>query len=176
MQEEQPTVIDNKQPIYRFKFTEDFTSILFQFAKIHQFDDRHAFKESWERWIENNNSSINNEMSRLHELGYEGDILNKMFKSARYYFRKKSTNKKDPKERRKYIHLDRVILDSMDEHIDSLDKISPADAFIDYCKQYSEEIKTEANRLHNNTDLTNEDISTKFKKTYKNRYFQIFKI
>ena len=80
--------------IYRFKFTEDFMSELYKFSKIHQFDDRKDFKEAWKIWTEENEQIIDSEMCRLLHLGYNGDVLDKMFKSARYYFRKKGTEKK----------------------------------------------------------------------------------
>jgi hypothetical protein len=76
-------------PIFRFKFTEAFMEDLYKFSKIHQYDHRKDFKEAWTIWIEENNDIIDEEVERLLALGYDGDILDKMFKSARYYFRKK---------------------------------------------------------------------------------------
>jgi hypothetical protein len=111
---------DNNLPtvIYRFKFTEEFMEDLYKFSKIHQYDDRKDFKEAWKVWIEENESIIDEEMRRLLNLGYEGDVLDKMFKSARYYFRKKSTEKKEPRQRRHYISVNRDLLDAMDNHIE----------------------------------------------------------
>ena len=43
--------------------------------------------------------------------------MDKMFKSARYYFRKKSTEKKAPLERRDYGGTQKDMLDAMDYHI-----------------------------------------------------------
>ena len=80
--------------IYRYKFTEDFTSELFKFSKIHQYDHRKDFKEAWNVWFEENNEIVNDEIRRLTNLGYDGDVQDKMFKSARYYFRKKALKKK----------------------------------------------------------------------------------
>jgi hypothetical protein len=37
-----------KMKTYRYKFDNDITDELSYFAKIHQYDDRHAFKEAWE--------------------------------------------------------------------------------------------------------------------------------
>ena len=82
-------------PIYRYKFSNDFTEGLFTFAKIHQYDDRKTFKEAWTKWTEENDIIITNEIRRLKDNGYEGNILDKMFKSARYYFRKKPNQKKE---------------------------------------------------------------------------------
>ena len=89
--------------IYRFKFTPDFTQLLFEFSKLHRFDDRHTFREAWELWLDENNDEVCKETRYLSNLGYEGDVLDKMYKSSRYYFRKKSTSKVEPKKRRVYV-------------------------------------------------------------------------
>ena len=86
--------------IYRYKFTEELTAELFKFSKIHQYDHRKDFKEAWAIWLENNEYLVETEIRRLKNFGYIGDIRDKMFKSARYYLRKKSTEKKAPAERR----------------------------------------------------------------------------
>ena len=87
------------------------------------------------------------------------------------------SKKNEPKNRRKYIGLGRGILDSMDDHILNLKaNESPADAFILYCQLYSLDIREEATRLLNATDLDQQEVTQKFKKTFKNRYFQIKKI
>ena len=44
--------------IYRFKFTDDFTSELYKFSKIHQYDHRKDFKEAWENWTEENDGLV----------------------------------------------------------------------------------------------------------------------
>jgi hypothetical protein len=80
--------------IYRYKFTDKFMNELYIFAKVHQYDHRKVFKEAWEVWLEENNTIVASEEKRIIELGYSGNIIEKMFKSARYYFRKKSTEKK----------------------------------------------------------------------------------
>jgi hypothetical protein len=79
--------------------TDEFMKELHNFSKIHQYDHRKDFKEAWNTWIEENNDIVTDEIRRLTEMGYDGDILDKMFKSARYYFRKKSTEKNEPQAR-----------------------------------------------------------------------------
>ena len=100
--------------IFRYKFTDEFTGELFQFSKVHQYDHRKDFKEAWNIWTEDNDNIVGEEVRRLTNLGYDGDILDKMFKSARYYFRKKSTEKKEPVKRRDYIGIQKELLDSME--------------------------------------------------------------
>ena len=105
--------------IYRYKFEDTFTKELYKFSKIHQYDHRKDFKIAWNAWVEDNTELVEHETRRLENLEYEGDILDKMFKSARYYFRKKSTEKKAPKTRREYVSVQKEFLDAMDAHIKS---------------------------------------------------------
>jgi len=74
---------DLNATIFRYKFTDDFTSDLYKFSKIHQYDARQDFKEAWLKWTEENGEIVAKEMRRLIEIGYEGDVLDKMFKSYR---------------------------------------------------------------------------------------------
>jgi len=159
--------------IYRFKFTQNFMDELYKFSKVHQYDDRKSFKDAWEIWTQEQEDLIETEVARLNNLGYDGDVLDKMFKSARYYFRKKGTSKPEPKERRKYLGVHKELLDAMDSHIlngrNSQD-YKPSDGFVDFCKTNTEELKEEIAKLLEN-DMDSSEIMNKIKKTYKNRYF-----
>ena len=111
------TINDTNSSIYRFKFTTDVMIYLTSFAKKHQFVDRKTYKESWETWLNDNSEMVEEECCRLYKLGYEGDVKDKMFKAARYYFRKKSSNKLEPQKRKNYVTFDHELLNCMDEHI-----------------------------------------------------------
>jgi len=165
--------------IYRFKFTDYFMEELYKFSKIHQYDDRKDFKEAWTLWTEENNELINQEMERLNNLGYEGDILDKMFKSARYYFRKKSTEKIEPKKRRQYISVSRELLNAMDHHIEeniSIKDYQPKTGYLSFCKDNEEILRESISKMFEQGINSNELIQDKIKKTYKNRYFMLTKI
>lgn len=165
-------------PIYRFKFTDEFMSELHVFSKIHQYDERNDFKEAWNIWAEDNIETINKEMRRLHQLGYDGDILDKMYKSARYYFRKKSDEKKEPTQRRSYISVSTDLLVSMDLHIQKKIKeknYNPKTGFIIYCKEHESLLKQVIANIMETEDIEAKLIGEKIKKTYKNRYFMIVK-
>jgi hypothetical protein len=164
--------------IYRYKFTNEFTSELFTFSKIHQYDHRKDFKEAWKIWLEENESIVDDEVRRLHNFNYEGNVQEKMFKSARYYFRKKSTEKKEPTERRIYVSVQKDLLDAIDEHINSQIKnknYKPSQGFDEFCKNNIELLKNEVNILCKNGLTDSNEIKKKIKKTYKNRYFLIIK-
>ena len=164
----------NNINIYRYKFTDEFTNELFRFSKIHQYDHRKDFKEAWTNWIDENDDIVNIEMRRLINLGYDGKIEDKMFKSARYYFRKKGTEKKAPVERRSYVSVQKELLDAMDTDIKSkIDskECKPSEGFADFCKNNIELLKQEVNILCQNGIIDASEIKKKIKKTYKNRYF-----
>jgi hypothetical protein len=164
--------------IYRYKFIETFTQELYKFSKIHQYDHRTDFKTSWNNWIEENDDIVCEEVRRLTNLGYDGDVLDKMFKSARYYFRKKSTEKKIPQKRRTYIGAQKELLDSMDKHIEENirnEEYKPADAFESYCTENIKLLTEEINRLVKTGLKDSKEIKQKIKKTYKNRYFLFIK-
>ena len=84
--------INNNIKTYRHEFSKEFMADLSTFAKVHQFDDRHAYKSEWAKWTQQDNiaQAMDVEKRRLEENGYKGDIQDKMFKAGRYYFRKKS--------------------------------------------------------------------------------------
>lgn len=162
--------------IYRYKFAEEFMEQLYVFSKIHQYDDRKDFKEAWKNWTEENDEIIDIEMRRLLNLGYDGDILNKMFKSARYYFRKKSGEKKEPKQRRQYISVNRELLDAMDNHISKKifdAEYQPKTGFIEFCKDNEKILKETIAKIFEQGIKSSELIEDKIKKTYKNRYFML---
>jgi hypothetical protein len=163
--------------IYRYKFTQDFMNVLYGFSKVHQYDDRKSYKEAWTMWIEDNEEIVSAETARLLNLRYDGDIIDKMFKSARYYFRKKSTTKPEPKDRRQYMSVHKDLLDAMDEQIYANMKqidYKPSDGFVNFCNTSVELLKEEVTRFvvdQGVTDITY--IKNKIKKTYKNRYYMI---
>jgi len=160
---------------FRFKFSQNFMPFLVDFSEIHRYDDPKAFKDHWDIWIKDNKEVINREINILRSVGYDGDVLVKMYKSARYYFKNKSTEKTNPKKRRQYIGLERDFLDSIDSHINDIalkNSMKPAKALINFldAENNKEIIKKEIQRLKKfNLDIT--EINQKFKKTYKNRYF-----
>ena len=159
--------------IFRYKFTDDFTSELFKFSKIHQYDHRKDFKEAWKTWLEENEEIVEEETCRLKNLGYQDNVEDKMFKSARYYFRKKSTEKKAPVKRRDYMGVQKVLLGAMDNHIRRgiKEEFKPSDGFDDFCNKNKDLLKEEVTTLCKNGFTDSNEIKNKIKKTYKNRYF-----
>ena len=158
----------------RFKFSENVINELHYFGKLHQYDTREQYNDAWSVWLEEKNDIIREETRRLEETGYEGNIADKLYKSARYYYRKKSSEKIEPKSRRKYVTLDKSILQSMDNHIQNNSKkadYTPKLYYEEYCREHKEVLASEIERILNNDELSEAVIQDKFKKTYKNRYY-----
>ena len=98
-----------------------------------------------------------------------------MYKSVRYYFKNKSDVKKEVKQRRQYLGLSPEFREAVDTHIQNVAlrrELKPSIGFVDFMDQvvYSELIRSEKLRLES-YNFTKEDINSKFKKSYKNRYF-----
>lgn len=163
--------------VYRFNFDNEIVTILKNFSKIHQYDDIETYKEAWKLWVDENKETITRETDRLVNLGYDGNVLDKLYKSGRYYFRNKKTTAEKPKKRRPYISIDYNIIALMDEHINKHIKdegFTPANGYDSFCNNYKEHLTTEIIRLNANTDKLDKDVLIdKIKKTYKNRYFII---
>ena len=162
--------------IYRYKFTDEIVAMLTTFAKTHQYDDRHTYKQAWVSWYGDNLEVLEREVRRIINLGYDGNVADKMFKAGRYYFRKKSSSSTEPQVRRKYITFDSAILDAMDKHIianmNDLD-YSPASGYTNFCENNIPVLKKEINSICSKHIITQEDMTLKIKKTYKNRYFRL---
>jgi hypothetical protein len=178
---------------HRFDFTDLIVEKFTYFAKLHEYDDRKTFKESWNTWIKDCEIAemIEGEQQRLRKDGYRGDVLDKMFKSVRYYFRKKKNDNGEQKQRKKYSGFSNEILDIMDKHIllqiknnivniisnpnndvISISNITPCNAYADFCKNHQSDIKDEIYKMNMSHQSSNE-IVNKFKKTYKNRFYNI---
>tara|TARA_B100001559_G_C16482934_1_gene614655 strand:+ start:1408 stop:1893 length:486 start_codon:yes stop_codon:yes gene_type:complete len=154
---------------YRYKFDPAFLKHLERFSIINKWCKPKDFKENFEKWTTDNHLLIQGESKRLQELGYDGDVIKKMYTSARYYFKNKSGEKKEPKKRKQYIRLDKEILNMIDMHIKRFDG-KPSDGFTDFIGNtgmyFQKEIKDKMDVM------LNDDASLKkIKKTYKNRCF-----
>lgn len=166
--------------IFRFKLSDDIMLLITQFAKIHQYDDRHSYKEAWENWSKVHQEYIEREISRLEQLGYKGDVMDKMFKAGRYYFREKTVSDKKektvvvkPVKKRDYIVMSQEIIQAMDKHLLSIMKqtdFKPAKGYVEFCQEQINLLRPEILRL-TDQNITAEKLAEKIKKTYKNRYF-----
>jgi len=49
--------------IFRFKFSEQILVYMQEFTRIHKFEEREDFKESWEKWVNDNSQIILDEQT-----------------------------------------------------------------------------------------------------------------
>ena len=169
--------MDHSKPrIYRHKFTPNFAEILHIFAKSHRYDDRFTFKEAFEKWIKEHEEIVTSETKYLEDNGFTNSVLDKMYLAARHYYRKKKNAKNEPKKRKRYVNIDKELKKKMDDHIvDSCRRkdFKPATAFSDFCETHQTSLECEVQRLveiYVQENLPEDDIPSKLKKTYKNRY------
>lgn len=165
---------ESSHKIYRYKISEECMAEIYTFSSIHKYDTRVEFKEAWNIWCEDNDDIISTEIRRLTTLGYTGNVEAKIFKSARYYFRTKSTFPITPKLRRPYIIINKCLTHAMDIHISNHmndAEYQPKHGFISFCQTNKQEITIGIREIvaQGITDI--DLITEKIKKTYKNRHF-----
>jgi hypothetical protein len=156
---------------HHFNYSDDFVDLLANFATEHLEDKNKEFKAAWKLWTDIHSAEIDKETAKMQEDGYTGDVSEKMYFSARYYYRKKAireqknptsdTEEKTP--RKKYESIDKQVLVQMNDQIvlqlqTNAKNMTPSKAFAEYCDQYS---------------IAEDD--AKIKKTYKNLYWRISK-
>ena len=167
--------------VFRYKMSDEIMQLVTHFAKIHQYDDRHSYKEAWGQWLEEYSELIEREVSRLEQLGYKGDVIDKMFKAGRYYFREKKgleNNIKvveEPTKQRRYCVMNADVIKAMDNHLLLAMKqlsFKPSKAYTQFCEQNIDVLRKEITRMsQGETTMTANELSEKIKKTYKNRYY-----
>lgn len=164
---------------FRFTFSSGFKSLLEDFSSTHKNDDSEVFNEAWNTWKIENKDHILREHRYLSNLGYTGNIENKMYISAKYYLKNKKEKTK-PRKRRPYIGVDRDVLDAMDAHltdyINEHETIKPSVCYKHFrtIPKYVAVLEKDMIRLREKK-FSDNDIENKFKKTYKNRHFNICK-
>jgi len=162
---------------YRFKFTPEFDDALVAFSEPFKYNnDRKEFKAAFNIWSEKNKDNINKETERLKELNYEGDISNKIFVSARYYYRKRNVNKGPAKKRRSYKAVGSSLIQCIDSHLalqlrkEDL-KYKPSEGFNVFMTENEAIVEEECNRTGIIDPL---DKEKRIKKAFKNRCYLHF--
>mgnify|MGYP001207422890 FL=1 len=158
---------------YRFNFTKEFQDCVVDFSKKHKLDNIKDFKNYFEIWCNENKGIIDDEFVYLTRLGFEGDIIDKIYKSSRYYFKNKSDVKKEPKKRKKYTSKNNQILKLVYDHINNMKiRAKPSVAFSDFEEKHSAEIERFKAELIEN-GYEEKGAIKKIKKIYKNKYFML---
>jgi hypothetical protein len=185
-------------PTYRHAFSKDVIDTLNEFSRIHRHDDLTDFKKYWGVLLHDNRVLFSTEHDRLVEGGFKGNVMDAMFKSSRFYYRKLHLNNNPTKSvnKKRYMCLTDDFLHSIDKHIERtislklssssckdsssfISHVNPATSYTDFCSTHLTDIRIEVDTLianikaKNDSPLSGEDIIFKFKKTYKNRFYVI---
>jgi hypothetical protein len=187
---------NNSKRVLRFEFSNATIESVMGFTTVHQYDDRKTYKEAWAQWLAHDEiaAMLKSEVERLTNLGYKGDVADKLFKSGRYYFRQKTygfpnlslhdepLGVRGASAPRKYVTMGRELLRAMDDHIErglrTNDAYTPAIGFSDFFRTHasSDLLKTEVGNLIRHYETVPnpaKKLHAKLKKTYKNRYFMM---
>lgn len=160
--------------IYRYNFTDEFKQSIKYFSTKHKDDLFGDFKIYFERWCDENKTQIEDEYQILLRNGYEGDVMDKIFKSARYYFVRKSNSKKpEKKERKKYTCKNSNFLKVVNDHITSIkdDHMKPSEAYKKFVEKHEVHIEDLVKSLTSDDTYDKKGAKAKVKKIYKNKYF-----
>lgn len=141
---------------FRYKLSYEMSEELFRFSKIHQYEDRETFKESWTQWLKDADTMVQAEIDRHIANEYRGDVLTKMYKSSRYYHRQKSMAPKECSKRKSYDSANHELIELMDSHIRMVYDLPPKIGFIQFCELHQRDEKDGS-----------------LKKKYKNRHYLI---
>jgi hypothetical protein len=153
--------------IFRYKLSDDTMTLIAKFSKLHQYDDRHAYKNAWTLWLNENRDFVTREEMRLTQLGFIGDVVDKMFKAGRYYFREKKEGKKEVvkeevkddekkkekvvKQTRNYIAMNYEFIKAVDTHLTKSIKtidFKPQTSFIQFVEENKDILQVEVRRLY----------------------------
>jgi hypothetical protein len=142
--------------VYRFTFSDEIINDLYALNRVHQFSDKQNYKEAWESWRDTHQELIDKETNRLTKLGYEGDVLGKLYHTCRYYIRNQYVKEKPEKKttRKTRTIIPKSILLQMEQHIQEHSKVKPIEAFRQFHRSQGDIVEDEK-QLH---------------KAYMNRY------
>jgi hypothetical protein len=168
------------QTTYRFKFNRDLLNSIKEFSKMHSENNGDEFLEAFQDWKITNNQVIKNEEQRIIDLGFKGNIEEKIYRSARYYFKNKKNNickLKQKTIKTNYIPRNNKFFTMMIEYIQR-NPIKASLLFKKFINETDEtisiEIKKEFCRLRS-FELTEEECLQKLKKGFNNAYYKIKK-
>ena len=175
---------ENKKPIFRFKFSDSLLEKITTFSQTNKESCSKMFRHNFDNFMIENREMVNKEKEKYDQYGYKGDIEEKIYRSARYYFKNKETKntisnnsiKTEKQKRRNYIKRDEVFIEAVHEHavVCVRNNVKPSVAFSEFIEHtnYKNLYLKEYRRV--NTILEDDKATlAKIKKTYKNIYFTI---
>jgi len=182
-------------PIQRFKYSNTIIQHLNDFAYTHRHDKRAIFKECWSNFIAKHQYEFQNEHTRLQELGFQGDAYASMYKSVRFYYRKmqlESIEGINKNKNKTYMCFPLQFIQNVDDYIKNsisqklqcitnnnfICNITAADTYSRYIENNTDIIHSYLTimikeLIIKQSIISSDDISLKFKKMFKNRFYKI---
>ena len=161
---------------FRFVYSPEIETMLRDFAKEHEEEERKQFKQSWHVFMEENKPLLENEAERITQEGYDKDVYAKMFHTIKYYYVKKSKKQKQqekevtqttdqPTKHRSYNKLGKEWLQTISGFIKE-----DLNMYKD-----TKEIKPEYsyNRFLEKHLTGDEELQIRIKKSYKTQFYKI---
>jgi len=172
---------------FRFVYSPEIETILREFAKEHEGEERKQFKQSWNVFMEENKLLLDNESKRIKQEGYDKDVYAKMFHTIKYYYVKKSKKQKQQQEQHNQEEKEEKEENKVPEShppkqrsYNKLGKqwIQTITTFIkDDLESYkhTKEMKPEYsyNRFLEKHATEDEELQLRVKKSYKTQYYKI---
>lgn len=177
----------------RHTFGKELYAALNQFAQDHKDHDRKTYKALWQKWTENDN--IKEWIAAEMEKQPGQDVLDKMYKSSWYYYRKRGEAKQENIEkspRKEYDAFDQEIIKIIEAHIrtkinaslvvnednnTSMSDLTPAKSFEMFCEDHKDLFVEEIMATYGDDEPVSKDDANatvnKFKKAYKNKFYKI---
>jgi len=159
---------------YRYDFSKEFLVRLDMFSNAHINDVRKVFNSAWLEWQDMHSLLISVEIERMVLLGYEGDVIAKMYHHARFSLRKKLVKLEKEKEKGK-LEKEKGNLEKGKEKINKKEMMKMIVCHIEYFIQMGfvfDHSPSEAfEDFYNNCDLVAFDVLDALKKAYKNKYY-----
>ena len=176
---------------FRFDFSQNVKLMLADFANMNKGLSRKEFTEAWLKWVGHTTikTLLTSETNQMESDGFEGDVLDLMFKSVRYYHRKrqpeknKSTTISSGKHQNRFSReflkqMDDYILIQIDDlknvdtvHGKEINTLSQSVAYTQYCEVNQNNILSEFRLIKQQRGKLSDMMADKLKKTYKNRFY-----
>ena len=183
---------------FRYDFSDNIVQMLGEFANENIGKSRKEFMNRWEEYIaeEGTRQKIEYEKEMMIQHGFSGDVMDKMYKSVRYYHVKRDKKKfLEEDSINKYKHenrFSREFLKIMDEYIYyqltnpdniyvnengiQINTVSQSGSYKKFCENNRENILEEFIKIKNKTGPLTGIMVNKLRKTYKTRFYKCRKI
>lgn len=143
--------------IHRFKCSPELNQEIMNFSEIHKFDEDETLAEHFKEWMERHTELIEREEAFLRRHDYDDKIESKIFKSIKYYYIKKYTEKSETKKtkRKEAQKIDPLIMKAIKD---------------DLTRQFGLDPDFKPSSTYEAFKTTDDPM---IKKSYKNQYYQM---